>query len=59
MDVHDQVRSILEPRQQRIWTMAEVNDFYNKLARGKIDPAKAASIEVEINQALQENRITG
>jgi hypothetical protein len=41
----------------KIWTQAEISDFYNGVARGKVSADDAAKIENDINRAITEGRI--
>lgn len=43
--------------QKKVWTKAEVADFYNKSMRGKYSPEEAKRIEAEIFEAQREGRI--
>ena len=42
---------------KRIWTQEEIKIFYDKFARGQLDPAEAARTERDLNQAVAEGRV--
>lgn len=42
---------------KRIWTNSEIEQFYDRVVRGRISPEEAAKTENEINQAMAEGRI--
>lgn len=41
----------------RIWTAAEIGEFYTDVTRGKYSPTEATRIQSEIDLALQQGRI--
>ena len=45
------------PQAKKIWTRAEISDFYNRVRRGTISDADAIAIEADISSATIEGRI--
>lgn len=44
---------------KKIWTKAEMKDFFRDVALGKIEPDRAKEIERDIDEAAREGRIRG
>lgn len=46
-----------ETRGKKVWSQAEIGQFYDQLARGRLSQDEASKIEHEINQAVAEGRV--
>jgi len=45
------------PKGKKIWTRAEIADFYAKDRRGELDEKTATAIDAEIQLAVRERRV--
>jgi len=45
------------PANQRTYSFAEIEQFYDSLWRGRIDPSQGKETEMEINRAVAEGRV--
>lgn len=55
--VPDANRSPPTPPSKKVWTRAEVSDFYSRVRRGEIGDQQAVAIEADIHAAQIEGRI--
>jgi len=55
--VPEQSKQVPTPPAKRIWTRAEINNFYADYRRGAIDDKRAVALEADIQAALIEGRV--
>lgn len=50
-------RAVAPPKGKRLWTRAEITEFYNQMRRGAIKASDAVALEADIQAAIVEGRI--
>lgn len=50
-------RAVAPPQGKRLWTRAEITEFYNQMRRGAIKASDAVALEADIQAAIVEGRI--